>query len=726
MTKLNNDSNTLIYTVDIDNYIQDLDDEINVNIINNIKENKEDYSILKNVRTEIEDDSINVYSGKTKNDILIYKIKKEKKDNTLSIQVYEIKPELPAKLKLDDEKEFFKTLFSVVWKAIDNVKEEIVAELKHRELKRKDEIPDDSFKSDIKIVKIYEYLINEVGKKNSSNFNKLSVTIDEMFTNEYRGIDDLVKIVYNLYKDYSKDDNSTLYNAFIYVFEDFKRRDTVLDDLFYSGNLENHIKKTDSYLETEKYLKDVITRIYKDFRNGLYEKYIDIKGKKEFIVFVTDIVHEYHKMFCNMYEIPIKKECRDIDTVINYILKDHTNITIDDYKKIKKWADTILEDDGTLKFQKDLLSNLSAIHLKNDKKDIWSIDKTELALVARYDEIMVKNKYDEKIFPIYSIFNFAKGCNSLAEYEDNTKKELEKVDLLDVTDTMKDVIKSVTVIYHYIFLYQYGLDVGEEKEVKLIPEVEEPKVVKETKSILESISDEIKETKSIIDDIDLDNYIPKAKDEDIKIDIDLDNPLDLDFDFDDDDDDEIVIDKPVIEKTITEDNKLDLDLDLDFDFDEEDEDDLTINVEKEDEDESLLDEIKEEVEDKVEEIKDKIEDAVEDTKEEIVEEKKYTINTTNNLEYELVEEKEKYIMNIILPGLKKSEVEVDYEYNKIIITTAETSDSKCSLIDKYYNNVLEQALENVDEDGIDASLKSGILTIVIPKKITSKKKITIK
>ena len=83
-------------------------------------------------------------------------------------------------------------------------------------------------------------------------------------------------------------------------------------------------------------------------------------------------------------------------------------------------------------------------------------------------------------------------------------------------------------------------------------------------------------------------------------------------------------------------------------------------------------------------------------------------------------------MNVILPGLKKSEVEVDYEYNKIIITTSEATEVKSKITEKYYNNVLEQTLENVDEDGIDASLKSGILTIIIPKKTIAKKKITIK
>ena len=707
------DSNTLIYTVDIDNYVLDLDAEINVNIINNINEGKEDFSILKNIKVDLEDDNINVYSGKNKSDVLLYTIKKEKNDDTLSIYVYEVKPELPAKLKLEDEKTYYKTLFSVVWKAIDNVKEDIVAELKHREVKRKDEIPDDTFKSDIKISKIYEYLMNEAGKKNASNYNKLSVTIDEMFTEQYRGIDDLVKIVYKLYEEYSKkDDNSTLNYAFIYVFEDFKRRDTVLDDLFYSSNLENHIKKTNSYLDTEKYLKDVITRIYKDFQAGLYEKYHDLKGKKEFIVFVTDIVHAYHKMFCNMYEIPIKKECRDIDTVINYIIKDCTNVTIDDYKKIKKWADTVLIDDSTMNFQKELLANLSAIHIKNSRKDIWYIDKTELALVARYDEIMVKNKYDEKIFPIYSMFNCAKGCNDITEYEENTKKELKNIDKLDYTETMKDIIKSVTVIYHYIFLYQYGLDVG---------------VKDEKPSIIETISEEIKTTNSIIDDInfdDLETYITKDDDEDENnIEIDLDNPLSIDFDDDGDDDeedekeDEEEDDDDLLSDNSKDDEeeldlptkKLDLNLGIDFNLDDDDDD--------EDDNPNDFDFAFEEDDDEVEKIiKEKEE----------VQEKKVTINNSNNLDYEVEEEKDKYIMNVILPGLKKSEVEVDYEYNKIIITTSEATEVKSKITEKYYNNVLEQTLENVDEDGIDASLKSGILTIIIPKKTIAKKKITIK
>ena len=113
------------------------------------------------------------------------------------------------------------------------------------------------------------------------------------------------------------------------------------------------------------------------------------------------------------------------------------------------------------------------------------------------------------------------------------------------------------------------------------------------------------------------------------------------------------------------------------------------------------------------------------TEEPVIIEKKVIINTDNNLEYEVEEEKDKYIMNIILPGLKKSEIEVDYEYNKIIITTSD-SETKSKITEKYYNNTLEYNIENVDEDGIDASLKSGILTIIIPKKTVSKKKITIK
>ena len=679
--------NTLIYTVNIDNYGLDVEDEIIENIVNNIKENIKEYSILKNVKIDNEDSIINIYSGKNK----VYNIEKEKNDKITSIFVYEVK-----QTEETEDKDYYKTLFSVVWKAIDNTKEEIEAELKHRVKKdKKDIIPDDSFKSDIKISKIYEYLMGEAGKKNTNNYNKLSITIDDLFSDNYRGIDDLVKIVYTVYKDLSKEDNKVLNNAFIYVFEDYKRRNTVLDNVFYSGNLENKIKKTDSYLETEKYLKDVIYRIYEDFKNDVYVDYKDIKGKKEFIVFITDIVHEYHKMFCNMYEIPIKSECRDTSTVINNIIKNHTNVTLEDYEKIKKWADKILVDDGTKNFQQELFSNISTLYLKNNKKDYWNVDKTELALVARYDEIMVKNKYDEKIFPIYSLLEHAKGCNNVEEYIANTKNELDKINDLDYTDTMKDIIKSITVIYHYIFLYQYGLDV----------EINNKKIDLNNSFItdIDLSNDFVKEDKEDEIELDIENPIDLDFDDDIDIDLDLnkklnlskDIDLDLDLDIDKDIDKDLDLDKDInLDKELSLDKNLDLDKDIDLDLD--------IDT-KEDEQQELVIE-----------------------KEEVVEEKKITINTENNLEYELLEEKEKYIMNVILPGLKKSEVEVDYEYNKIIITTADVSNSKCKITDKYYNNVLEQTLENVDEDGIDASLKSGILTIIIPKKTVTKKKITIK
>ena len=697
MLKEQNDSNTLIYTVNIDNYGLDVEDEIKENIVYNINENIKEYSILKNVKVDIEDNIISIYSGKSK----IYNIEKQKNDKITSIFVYEVKPATEK-----EDKDYYKTLFSVVWKAIDNTKEEIEADLKHRVKKdKKDIIPDDSFKSDIKIIKIYEYLMGEVGKKNTNNFNKLAITMDDLFTENYRGIDDLVKIVYTVYKDLSKEDNKVLNNAFVYIFEDYKRRNTVLDNVFYSGNLENKIKKTNSYIESEKYLKDVIYRIYEDFKNDVYKDFEDIKGKKELIVFITDIVHVYHKMFCNMYEIPIKSECRDTSTVMNYIIKNHTNVTLDDYTKIKKWADTILVDDGTKDFQQELFSNISTLYLKNNKKDYWNIDKTELALVARYDEIMVKNKYDEKIFPIYSLLEYAKGCNDVEEYIANTKNELDKINDLDYTDTMKDIIKSVTVIYHYIFLYQYGLDV-------------------------EINTKKLDITNSFITDIELDNEIIEEEIED-KVEVDIENPIDLDFDLEEDID-------------IDFNKKLNIDLDLDL------EEELTNNEEVEEETEVDLDteitldkdidldldldldiDTKEEIEEKVEteetvEIEEQEEEEQEEIIEEVVEEKKVTINTENNLEYELLEEKEKYIMNVILPGLKKSEVEVDYEYNKIIITTAASTESKCKITEKYYNNILEQAIENVDEDGIDASLKSGILTIIIPKKTITKKKITIK
>ncbi len=711
---------TLIDTVKIDICNLDVEGTVIDNIIENIKDYVVEYKILKDISISKSVDTIEISNKKNK-DYCNYIIEKELKDNILSIFIYQdINTKNNTKKKeISDEKEYYKSLFTVIWKSIDNVKDEIESEIKHEKMKEEmknnkntKSLEDNTtnFISDISIDRIYEYLMGKFDKsiKGSASFNSLSLDIEKLFKVEYRSIDDLVKIVYKLYSDYGKS-GVNVYYSFIYVFEELKRKNYVLDNLFSSNSIEKNISLLKSFVESDKYVKEVIYKLNDDFINGMYDAYPNIKGKDDFILFITDIIHIFHSMYCSLYGIEVRVEVRELEEAVKCIIKNHTNVSLDDYKKIKKWADNIINDkDDKFSFQQDLLSNLGTLYVKKHEDNEWVIDKTVLALVVRYEEMMLKYDYDEKIFPTYSLLNCSKSCKCIDDYIINTKKELDKIEDLDYTDTMIDIIKSVTVIYHYIFMYEYGLD----------------KLVKE-----DSISvDDILNVKKIEDN--------KKEEKNEKV------------------------EKPKIEKVIFDeeedlfsddlgliDNDLDDDFDLLGDMDSVDENiEKIVNNMKEDIDEEV-DEIEKEIEEEKELEKEEsnsinsiidsfVDDDDLDDEESIVIESKdedvddIVIENINYddvlLEYDVVEEKDKYTMDIILPGLKKSDVEIDYEYNKIIISTSDVKNSKSKITDKYYGKKLVYNLVNVDEDGIDASLKNGILTIIIPKKTVVKKKITIK
>ena len=667
---------TLIDTIKFDIGNLDVEGTIIDNIINNIKEYITEYVMLKDISISKSVDTIEISNKKNK-DYCSYFIEKEVDDSIISINISQDVKSSSKKKDGSEEKDYYKNLFTVIWKSIDNVKDEIEAEIKHEKMKeemkkkkdnKKIDVDSTNFSSDISIDKIYEYLMDKFDStiKGSLSFNSLSLEIEKIFKTEYRSIDDLIKIVYKLYTDYNKN-GTNVYYSFIYVFEELKRKNYVLDNLFSSNSIERNIAELKSFAKSDKYVKEVIYKLNDDFINGVYDNYPNVKGRSDFILFITDIIHIFHSMYCNLYGIEVRFEVRNLDDAVKLIVKEHTNVSYEDYKKIKKWADNIINDkDDKYNFQQDLLSNLGTLYVKKHSDNEWAIDKTVLALVVRYEEMMVKYGYDEKIFPTYSLLNCSKSCSDINEYIANTKEELDKEDDLDYTDTMIDIIKSVTVIYHYIFMYEYGLD-------KLV----------DKGSI--SIEEVIKNTK----------------------------------------------DEPSIEKIIYDDDLL-FSSDLGLVDDEDDDFDLISDIEKTGNNiekvvNNMNDEIEEDIEEEVEDIKEEtITSIVDDIDTDYEEEEDYYVNDGFLLEYDVVEEKDKYIMDIILPGVKKSDIDIDYEYNKIIITTSDVSNSKSRIIDKYYGKKLVYNVLNVDEDGIDASLKNGILSIIIPKRTVSKKKITIK
>lgn len=90
-----------------------------------------------------------------------------------------------------------------------------------------------------------------------------------------------------------------------------------------------------------------------------------------------------------------------------------------------------------------------------------------------------------------------------------------------------------------------------------------------------------------------------------------------------------------------------------------------------------------------------------------------------------------YVVEAELPGVKKEEIKLDYDKERLIISVESTQS-----VDEEKNNYVHRErrrtslqrallLKDVDVSGIDAKLDAGILTINIPKMALQENKIQI-
>jgi HSP20 family protein len=110
-------------------------------------------------------------------------------------------------------------------------------------------------------------------------------------------------------------------------------------------------------------------------------------------------------------------------------------------------------------------------------------------------------------------------------------------------------------------------------------------------------------------------------------------------------------------------------------------------------------------------------------------------NTTTNDNvkapvHDVIENKDEYIIEMLLAGVKKDDVSIDTEKNKLIIKAErkEKSDVKYNRNQSYkgkYERIFTLP-DNVDIENINANMEDGILIVKIPKIEINKKKIEIK
>ena len=105
---------------------------------------------------------------------------------------------------------------------------------------------------------------------------------------------------------------------------------------------------------------------------------------------------------------------------------------------------------------------------------------------------------------------------------------------------------------------------------------------------------------------------------------------------------------------------------------------------------------------------------------------------SNNMRTDISENENEYTLDIEMPGVKKDEININFEDNSLIIEIKQekNNESNDSYIRKErtaLNIRRSYYLENIDENSIKAKLNDGILKIIVPKKelIENKKTINI-
>lgn len=105
---------------------------------------------------------------------------------------------------------------------------------------------------------------------------------------------------------------------------------------------------------------------------------------------------------------------------------------------------------------------------------------------------------------------------------------------------------------------------------------------------------------------------------------------------------------------------------------------------------------------------------------------------SNNMRTDISENENEYTLDIEMPGVKKDEININFEDNSLIIEIKQekNNESNDSYIRKErtaLNIRRSYYLENIDENSIKAKLNDGILKVIVPKKelIENKKTINI-
>lgn len=109
---------------------------------------------------------------------------------------------------------------------------------------------------------------------------------------------------------------------------------------------------------------------------------------------------------------------------------------------------------------------------------------------------------------------------------------------------------------------------------------------------------------------------------------------------------------------------------------------------------------------------------------------------SGSFKVDVLEDEKEYKVEAELPGFEKGDVEVTLDDGKLTILAEKTEEKDDSNKDKNYihkerkSTTMQRTMyfKDIDEDGLEANLEKGLLTVVIPKKeeVSTKKKIEIK
>lgn len=95
-----------------------------------------------------------------------------------------------------------------------------------------------------------------------------------------------------------------------------------------------------------------------------------------------------------------------------------------------------------------------------------------------------------------------------------------------------------------------------------------------------------------------------------------------------------------------------------------------------------------------------------------------------SLRTDITENKDAYVVKVDLPGFSKDDISIEVDNNQLTIRARreeeqETKDSQNRIIrrERHFGEFVRQFyVDNIDEDRIEATLKDGVLTIILPKR----------